>query len=373
MFAREPEQGLKSYPVRSPIQPAFQPAFQPIPLAMIKPLRLFGRLLLWLLLLAATAWGSAALWFDGPTLRPLAALLALAYALVSLALLATLRPRRRAFAAYLILFALVLGWWLNLEPSNTRDWSPDVARLPTAEIQGDKVTIRNIRNFDYRSETDFSERWEARSYDLAKLRGLDLFMVYWGSPSIAHTILSWEFDDGRHLAASIETRKEKGENYSAVRGFFRQYELYYVLADERDVVGVRTHHRHEDVYLYRLRTPPARARALLLDYLETVNRMAVKPKWYNAFSHNCTTAIRLHIGNSVNEIPFDWRWLANGYLDELLYKEGVVNRALPFAELKALSYLNPKAKSLALDGDFSQAIRQGLPPRPPPPPLLFNR
>jgi hypothetical protein len=172
---------------------------------MIKPLRLFARLLLWLLLLAATAWGSLALWFDGPA--PLADLLALVYALACLALLAVLRPRRRAVATVLILFALVLGWWLNLQPSNALDWSPEVARLATAEIQGDKVTIHNVRNFDYRSETDFSERWETRSYDLARLRGLDLYMVYWGSPSIAHTILSWEFDDGQHLAASIETRK----------------------------------------------------------------------------------------------------------------------------------------------------------------------
>jgi hypothetical protein len=333
---------------------------------MIKPLRLFARLLLWLLLLAAIAWGSLALWFDGPT--PLADLLALVYALASLAVLAMLRPRRRAIATVLVLFALVLGWWLNLQPSNVLDWSPEVARLATAEIQGDQVTIRNVRNFDYRSETDFREHWETRSYDLAKLRGLDLYMVYWGSPSIAHTILSWEFDDGRHLAASIETRKEKGESYSAVRGFFRQYELYYVLSDERDVVGVRTHHRHEDVYLYRLRMPPVRARALLLDYLETVNSLARKPEWYNAFSHNCTTTIRLHASRVVGGIPHDWRWLANGYLDELLYKEGAVNRELPFEQFKALSHLNPKVQGVPLDGDFSRAIRQGLPPRPLPPP-----
>ena len=108
---------------------------------------------------------------------------------------------------------------------------------PTAEIQGNQLTVRNVRNFDYRTETDFTPRWETRTYDLSKLRGLDLYVIYWGSPSIAHTILSWEFDDGQHLAVSIETRKETGESYSAVRGFFRQYELYYVLADERDVVG----------------------------------------------------------------------------------------------------------------------------------------
>lgn len=335
--------------------------------AMIRFIKLLGRLSLWTVLLALTAWGCAALWFDGPASRPLAALLALAYALAALALLVKLHPRRRAVAAVLILFAVLLGWWLSLPPSNDRDWQPSVAQLPSAEIHGDKLVIHNLRNFDYRSETDFTPHWETRTYDLSRLRGLDLFVIYWGSPSIAHTILSWQFDDGQHLAASIETRSRTGQSYSAVRGFFRQYELYYVLADERDVIGLRTNHRHEDVYLYRLRTPPARARALLLDYLKTVNRLASQPEWYNAFSHNCTTTIRLHASAAVTSIPLDWRWLANGHMDELLYEKGVINRDLPFAELKSLSYINPRAQALPLDGDFSNAIRQGLPPRPAPP------
>ena len=308
------------------------------------------------------------MWFDGPASRPLAALLAAAYALAELALLIMVQPRRRAYAAVLALFAVLLGWWLSLEPSNSRDWQPDVARLPTAEIQGDVITIHNVRNFDYRSETNYTERWETRRYDLSKLRGMDLFVIYWGSPNIAHTILSWDFGDGQHLAVSIETRKEKGESYSAVRGFFRQYELYYVVADERDVVKLRTNYRHENVYLYRLRTPPARARAILLDYLNGINRLARHPKWYNALTHNCTTTIRLHVAGVVPGIPHDWRWLANGHMDELLYEMGVVNRDYPFAVLKKLSYINPKAQAVPPEGDFSGLIRQGLPPRPPLPP-----
>ncbi len=336
---------------------------------MHKSLRLLGRFVLGVVLLFATAWASAALWFDGPSSRPVAALLAVLYPLAALALLAKVRPLRRAYAACLILFALLLGWWLSLAPSNSRDWQRDVAQLPKAEIQGDKITIRNLRNFDYRTETDFTENWETRSYDLARLRGLDMYVIYWGSPSIAHTILSWEFDDGQHLAVSIETRKEVGESYSALRGFFRQYELYYVIADERDVVGVRSNQRHEDVYLYPLRTPPARARAILLEYLKSVNRLAQQPTWYNALSHNCTTTIRMHTSDVIAGVPRDWRWLANGYLDELLYEMGVVNRDLPFAEFKKRSYINSKAQTVAPNGDFSAMIRKGLPPRPPPPPM----
>ena len=332
-------------------------------------MRLFGRVVLWVVLLAALAWACAALWFDGPASRPIATTLAATYALVSFALLIWLRPMRRAVAVFALLFALLTGWWLSLPPSNARDWQRDVAQLPTAEIRGDKITLRKLRNFRYRSETDFSENWETRDYDLSRLRGLDMFVIYWGSPSIAHTILSWEFEDGQHLAVSIEARKEAGESYSAVRGFFRQYELYYVLADERDVVALRTNYRNEDVYLYRLRTPPVRARAILLDYLEAVNRLAQQPRWYNALSHNCTTTIRLHVSDVIKGVPHDWRWLANGYLDELLYELGVVNRELPFAEFKQRSYINPKARVATMNDGFSGAIREGLPLRPPPPPM----
>lgn len=331
---------------------------------LLRVLKWFGVLLLGLCLLAAIAWASAALWFDGPRSRTVAGLLAGSYALFSLGLLVRVRPWRRGVVAALVPFAAVLAWWLAIPPSNERDWQPDVARPATAEIHGNTLTVHNLRNFDYRSETDYTPRWETRSYDLSRLRGLDLHLIYWGSPAIAHTIMSWEFDDGQHLAISIETRKEKGESYSAVRGFFRQYELYYVVADERDVIALRTHHRHEDVYLYRLRTPPAMARALLLDYLETVNRLAERPKWYNALTLNCTTAIRLHIENVIGGIPRDWRWLANGHLDELLYQYRIINRSLPFAALKTRSHLNPVVSGLPVGADFSTVIRRQLPPRP---------
>ena len=172
---------------------------------------------------------------------------------------------------------------------------PDVARFPAATIAGRQVIIHNLRNFDYRSETDYTEQWETRTFDLDQIRGIDLFLSFWGPTLIAHTITSWEFADGSHLAISIETRKEKGESYSALRGFFRQYELYYVVADERDVIRLRTNYRGERVYLYRLKVRPEFARALLLDYLAEVNRLAGRPRWYNALTHNCTTVIQHHV------------------------------------------------------------------------------
>ncbi len=318
-------------------------------------------------LAASIAWSCAALWFDGPAPRPLAAMLAALLAFGSAGFLFFLKPFRLGVAATLVAFGVVLVWWLGIEPRNDRAWQPDVATLPRAEISGERVTLHNMRNFEYRSEVDYSARWETRTYDLDKINGLDLFLSYWGPRAIAHTILSWQFEDGPPLAISIETRKEQGEEYSALRGFFRQYELYYVVADERDLIRLRTNFRGEDVYLYRLRTPPARARALLLDYLAKVNRLAKEPDWYNAFTHNCTTAIFLHIRDL--GLPFTWNWkmFLNGYLDESLYQQAIVNRSLTFDRLRERSAISSVARGIESAAEFSASIRTGLPDRPPPP------
>lgn len=327
------------------------------------------RVLLASLLVGPIVWSSAALWFDGPSSRPLAGALALLFAGGSIAVLALAGTAWRGVVAVALAFGIVLVWWLTIEPRNDRLWQPDVAKLSTAEITGNLLTLHNVRNFEYRSDTDFTPRWEIRTYDLTKIQGLDLFISYWGPREIAHTILSWQFDGAAPLAISIETRKEQGEEYSAITGFFRQFELYYVLADERDLIRVRTNFRGEDVYLYRLRTPPARARALLLDYLAKVNRLAKEPDWYNAFTHNCTTTVFLHIRDL--GIPFNWSWkmFLNGYLDEQLYEEGIINTSLPFKQIRALSAISSLARGIANKAEFSSAIRAGLPDRPPSPAL----
>jgi Domain of unknown function (DUF4105) len=190
---------------------------------------------------------------------------------------------------------------------------------------------------------------------------VDLFLSYWGPTEIAHTIVSWEFDNGQHLAISIETRKAKDESYSALRGFFRQYELYYVVADERDLVGLRTNYRGEQVYLYRLRLTASQARALLIDYLDEVNRLADHPEWYNAVTQNCTTTIRGHVQNIGAGRRLDWRLFANGHVDELLYERGQIDTEIPFAELRTRSNIIERAKAAGISPDFSGRIRQGLP------------
>ena len=185
-------------------------------------------------------------------------------------------------------------------------------------------------------------------------------MSYWGSPAIAHTIMSWAFTDGQHLAISIETRKEVGETYSTVAGFFRQYELYYVAADERDVIRVRTNYRGEDVYLYPLRTPRDRVRRALLEYAESMNRLAVVPEFYNEGTGNCTTTIRTNLEHMGISMPLDWRLLVNGYLNELLYEKNVIDTSRPLDVVKASSLIDARAKAADQAPDFSSRIREGI-------------
>jgi len=332
---------------------------------VIRVSRLLLRIAISIALLLAILWAAAALWIDGPESRGIAGTLAGGVFLAAGIAAVLVRPWRRAAVSVLLLFAIVLAWWLTLAPSNDRNWQPDVARLPTATIDGSLLTVRNVRNFKYRGEHDFTERWETRTYNLADLVGVDIFISFWGPTLYGHTITSWEFADGSHLSISIETRKEEGEAYSAVTGFFRQFELYYVVADERDLIALRTNHRDERVELYRIAASREGARAFLNDYLKELNALAEAPRWYNALTHNCTTTIWHHAKAVGSTFPTDWRLLANGYLVDLAYEHGSVDTSIALEELKRRSDITERARSADPGADFSKFIREGLPPRVP--------
>jgi hypothetical protein len=220
-----------------------------------------------------------------------------------------------------------------------------------------------VRNFSYRTETDFDPHWETRTYDLNQLRSVDLIAVYWAGKAIAHIMVSFGFGDKDYLAVSIETRKEKGESYSTLAGFFRQYELYYVVADERDVIGVRTTYRQpqEDVYVYRVKAPLANIRKGFLDYVKTMNDMRERPQFYNTLITNCTTQVLFHSRVNRESPPMSWKILLSGYVPEYLYDLGRLDDSRPFAELERLSLVNARAHAAGRDGDFSRFIRKGLP------------
>jgi hypothetical protein len=329
--------------------------------------RLWLRALHGVIVTAAAAWGALALWYAGPDPAALRAGLAtLLVVAAALAIRGLGRRDPRWLGAFAALMLALLAWHATLEPRNDRQWQRDVAVLPTAEIDGDRVVLRNVRNFDYRSETDYTPRYEDLTLDLRELDSLDLFAVYWAGDAIAHIMLSFGFGD-RYVTVSIETRKEEGEAYSALAGFFRQYELIYVVADERDLVRLRTTHREppEQVYLYRLAARPENARRLFLQYLEQINRLAAQPEFYNTLTTNCTTNVLMHARALSDRFSLSWKVLLSGYFPEYLYDLGSLDRSLPFAELRARSLINEQAESAGDAPDFSQRIREGL-PRPPP-------
>jgi hypothetical protein len=327
-----------------------------------KSYRLFLRILFCLLTIPLTGWVCLAVYYSnlpGSLVRTVCSILS---AVVLLSLFFWVRSLKAGIITYAIVFGVVLGWWWLIPASNDRDWHQDVATLPSAEITGNIITIHNIRNFDYSSTTDYAIAHYDKTVNLDQLETVDLFLVYWGPRLIAHTIMSFGFADGTYIAISIETRKEKGEEYSAIKGFFKQYELTYVVADERDVVRLRSNYRNEDVYLYRLQVDKELARAVFIDYFNFINRLAEEPAWYNALTMNCTTAIRGHSKPYSPDSAFDWRRLANGRIDEMMYERGTITSDLSFDEHRKQSLINEHAQTHDQDPGFSQRIREAVLP-----------
>jgi hypothetical protein len=317
----------------------------------------------WLILVVLSLWAMAALYVDVrlPVLRvPLAIL----YALTVVVILARYKLRPRAAFLYCVCSCVVLVWWLSLKPTNQGDWQPDVDRTAWAEINGDQVKLHNVRNCEYQTETEYSNCWTDRTLHLSDIRGVDLFFTTWGVRWIGHPILSFQFGDNQHIAFSIEARYRYGQAYSAILGFFRQYELVFVVADERDVIRLRTNYRKdEEVYLYRGRMKPEEARAMFLTYIRYVDQLKDHPEWYNALTRNCTTAIDRQIAADISRPqPWNYQILLNGTLDELLYERGrLVTDDLSFPQLKNRAHINATAKAADGSPDFSALIRVGRP------------
>lgn len=304
-------------------------------------------------------WAAGALYFDlpWPALRTPASIV---YLILVLALIIVVRGGWKKIGILFAAFLVVLAWWLTLQPSNDRDWQIDVDRTAWAEIDGDVVTIHNLRNFDYRSATDMIPRWETRTVRLSRLTEGDISINFWGSELMAHPIVSFQFADTPPICFSIEARREVGEGFSALGGLYRWFELIYVVADERDVIRVRTNFREgEDVYLYRTTLPVEDARQRFLEYLHVLNELHERPRWYNAIFANCTTAIRSQRERSYRAV-WDWRMLLNGKGDQMLFERGAIfSGGLSFPELREQARINEAARVANDSPDFSRDIRRG--------------
>lgn len=275
--------------------------------------------------------------------------------------------RSLAACAVLVAAALVTGCRSAekaIRPSNFRDWTPEQAVLATADVHGNRVTIHNVRNCQYFAADTYLVDYYDKSFDLSAVRGVDFLMVPFESlPAVAHTMLSFELarPDGKsdHLAVSVEIRKEKGESYNPVLGSARQYELMYVVADERDAIRQRTNYRHENVYLYRTTATSEVAQELLVDILGRVNKLAKQPEFYDTLTNNCTTNIVRHIDRvRPHRIEYDPRMLLPGYSDQIAYNQGLIVRYGTLEQTREHAYINPLAERYADREEFSELIRQ---------------
>ncbi len=305
------------------------------------------------------AWGAMALWYQLPgnaTVRTLGGTL-WALAVIALAAVAMVRRSWLPLGVYTAMYALLLLWWAGIAPSGTRVWADDVARQFTGTVSGSKVTLDNVRDFDWRSDDDYDARWETRHYDLEHLASADAVLSYWGSRAIAHAMLSFGFDDGNRVVFSVEIRRQRGEQYSPIGGFFKQFETVLVAADEHDIIRVRTNVRGEDDYLYPLRMDKAAMRRLFLSYVQAANTLAGRPAFYNTITSNCTTIVYRMARQIEPGLPWDIRLLLTGYLPGYLHEVGAVDRSVPLDELRRRSRITERARNTAAGDDFSRAIR----------------
>ena len=346
-------------------------------------LRIAATLLATFVVGSSAMWGAFALWFQAPGGRALKTLGVLSWAAFSLTLMIAFWQGRTAasFLAFAVAFGALLIWWRRIAPSNDRIWADDVAQMTTGTVDGNRVTLRNVRNFEWRSNTDYTQRWETRHYDLDRLESVDMIMSYWTGPAIAHMLISFGFDDGEHVVFSVEIRRERIESFSEIGGFFKEFELSVIAADERDMIRVRTNVRGENTYLYRLRMPVSAMRSLFLAYVEEANTLVRAPRFYNTITVNCTTLVYQMMQRIVGYLPLSYRLIFSGYLPEYVYRVGGLDQRYSLEELRARGRISERAKEADRSDAFSADIRQGIPEfapitdpaRPPPRPRHRGR
>lgn len=316
-----------------------------------------------LLILGLSVWGTLALWFRAPGQDTLRMILASAFALLGLTTMAAQFGRRpaRSIAVYAFAFTAIVIWWNSVLPPDDGDWSPEVARQVTGVIEGDAMMLTNVREFEWHSETDATENWTTRSYDLSQLQSTDLFMSYWDGPNIAHFILSFGFEDGEFLAWSIQVRRQIGGGFSPLADFFKENTMVIIASEERDVVGVRSNIRGEDVRIFRVATTPEVRRHLIEELVRNSNELSEQPRFFNSLTSNCATTVVKMLRDVGVEVSFDWRLIVNGYLPDLVYERGALDTHLQMSELRERGKIMSRAQAVGLTGDYSDAIRVGVP------------
>ncbi|BCW89324.1 hypothetical protein sos41_24820 [Alphaproteobacteria bacterium SO-S41] len=330
-------------------------------------LRTIGRAFLTLIVLLSAVWVLGALTYQGPVSVVLYYVLVAAWGVLALwAIVQLWRRGVRGLALYVAAFVGVQIWWATILPSNDRIWTPEMAQDLTYERQGDTITVHNVRNFDWATLTGAVERWETRTYDLKTLTGVDIGLLYWMGPAIAHSYFEFNFADGQVLSLSVDIRKEKGEPHSSIAGIFKAYELAVTAGDEHDFMGWRVNDPNQTVTLFRTNATREEAQLLLLALLDKANALTVTPEFYHTITENCTTMLWSLTQAMEAPLPLDYRILLSGYLADYLYDLGRLNTQYSLDELRRLgSGTLPKAKAALAAGltgpAFSTALREGVP------------
>ena len=304
-----------------------------------------------------TLWMAGAIYYDVCNGGNWSRLIAAGWIVIVVSLFLSWQPLWQPFVVLLCVTAVFLGWWFRQEPSHIRDWDPCVALLPRAIRDGDAITIENVRNFEYRSLNDFTPRYETRTYHSSNLKAVDIIFFNWGWALMSHPVLVFDFGPDGRVCVSIEVRFRKGQKFSLIRSLYRQQELIFLVSDERDAILRRTKHDLPQVaHLYRVNATPEQLRTTFFDYVETINSLYDKPRWYHGLFANCTTSF-YRLPHS--RFRLDWRVFANGRLDRALYESGLLDRTLLFQELRRIAYLNDVANSAPETG-FGDHIRREL-------------
>ena len=323
---------------------------------------IIATLLLSLTVALVAAWGALALWYKAPRgLRAAGAALwpAFGAACIGAFWCGRLGTGVAVFAAA---HALLLMWWRSLRPANDRAWADDVAQTVGGKMEGSVVTLDKVRDFEWRSNSDYTPRWRPRSYDLARLHSIDMIVSSWARPSIAHMLISFGFAEQDYVAFSVEIRRDKRQSFSEIGGFFKEFELVVIAAEERDIVRLRTNVRREQTYLFRLNLEPAVMRALFLAYVAEANTLVREPRFYHTIMRNCTTVLYRMLKRIVHRLPFSYRVLLSGYMPEYFYGIGYLDRRYPLDELRALGYVSERGRLADESPTYSTDIRRGIPP-----------
>jgi hypothetical protein len=330
----------------------------PTPLTL---LRTAGLVFSSAMLILPTVWGALALWYRISAARVVKALAAAAWAAFGFGMLILAWEGRVAIAAsaYAFALAMLLIWWRRLRPTHDGEWAEELAMMTAGTIDGNRVTLRNVRNFEWRTTSDYTPRWETRSYDLDRLKRVDMVMSYWRGPAIAHMVISFGFDDGSHVAFSVEIRRRRTQEFSEIGGFFKEFELCIIAADELDAIWLRANTRGERVYLYELRLAPEARRSLFLSYVSEANGLLQTPRFYHTITANCTTLVYQMMRRIVGPLPLSHGLLFSGYMPEYVYRVGGLDRRRTLEELRQRGYISERARRCGRGPGFSASIRDG--------------